>query len=381
MAPDHSRPPVIGKVGEVVSFTVSALRRAALTQLAEQSGATEFMAYQAVLAVLLHKLGGGADIPIGSPVVSRVDPATENLIGLFANMVVLRNDLTGDPSLRSLVGRSRDVVLDAFAHQELPIERLVEALNPPRSRSRNPLYQSMIHFRGEDWALVPRDLTTTGDTTAVPLPIDFEVSLLDLDVGMNVTPDGELDVRIVANADLYEPQTAALIADALNAAFDAFAMTPDAALSAVELLPAADMDRLLAPPTPKAGTPSHPIAEASEETLRPLITLLEELLDITGVDEEDNFFALGGDSIISDQMGGPGQCAGTGHDPTDGVREYDHRRAGRGSGCRHGPACSPTEFGAAIHADERIGPERRCAGRAHRILARPINGRVVRPHS
>ena len=299
VAPDHSRPPVIGKVGEVVSFTVSATRRAALTQLAEQSGATEFMVYQAVLAVLLHKLGGGADIPIGSPVVSRVDPATDNLIGLFANMVVLRNDLTGDPSLRALVTRSRDVVLDAFAHQELPIERLVEALNPPRLRSRNPLYQSMIHFRGEDWALVPRDLTTTGDTTVVPIPIDFEVSLLDLDVGMNVTPDGELDVRIVANADLYEAQTAALIADALSAAFDAFAMTPDAAVSAVELLPAAEMDRLLAPPTPKAGAPSQPIAEASEATLRLLITSLEELLDITGVDAEDNFFALGGDSIIS----------------------------------------------------------------------------------
>jgi mycobactin peptide synthetase MbtE len=299
VAADHSRPPVIGKAGQVVSFTVPAARRAALTQLAEHSGATEFMVYQAVLAVLLHKLGGGADIPIGSPVVSRVDPATENLIGLFANMVVLRNDLTGDPSLRGMVARSRDVVLDAFAHQELPIERLVEALNPPRRRSRNPLYQSMIHFRGEDWALVPRDLTGTGDTTVEPLPIDFEVSLLDLDVGMNVTPDGELDVRIVANADLYEPQTAALIADALNATLDAFATTPDAAVSTVELLPAAEMDKLLAPPTPKAGAPSQPITEASEETRRVLIALLEELLDITGVDAEDNFFALGGDSIIS----------------------------------------------------------------------------------
>ena len=116
---------------------------------------------------------------------------------------------------------------------------------------------------------------------------------------MNVTPDGELDVRIVANADLYEPQTAALIADALNATLDAFATTPDAAVSTVELLPTADMDRLLAPPTPKAGAPSQPIAEASAETLRVLITLLEELLEITGVDAEDNFFALGGDSIIS----------------------------------------------------------------------------------
>jgi mycobactin peptide synthetase MbtE len=116
---------------------------------------------------------------------------------------------------------------------------------------------------------------------------------------MNVTPDGQLDVRIVANADLYEPQTAALIANALNAALDAFATTPDAAVSNVELLPAADMDRLLAPPTPKAGAPAQPMGEASAKTLRVLIALLEELLDITGVDAEDNFFALGGDSIIS----------------------------------------------------------------------------------
>jgi mycobactin peptide synthetase MbtE len=160
----------------------------------------------------------------------------------------------------------------------------------------------MIHFRGADWALVPRDLDGTGgtgDTEVVVLPIDFEVSLLDLDVGMNVTPDGELDVRIVANADLYEPQTAALIADALNAAFDAFATTPDTTVSNVELLPAADMDKLLAPPTPKVVVPSQPITAASEETQRVLIALLEELLDITGVDAEDNFFALGGDSIIS----------------------------------------------------------------------------------
>ena len=99
------------------------------------------MVYQAALAVLLHKLGGGTDIAIGSPVASRVEPATANLIGLFANVVALRNDLSGDPNLRSMVVRSRDVVLDGFAHQELPIERLVEALNPRRSRSWNPLFQ------------------------------------------------------------------------------------------------------------------------------------------------------------------------------------------------------------------------------------------------
>ncbi|GAT07971.1 non-ribosomal peptide synthetase [Mycolicibacterium novocastrense] len=299
VAPDHSRPPVLGKRGKVASFTVSAARRSALTQLAEQNSATEFMVYQAVLAALLHKLGGGTDIAIGSPVASRVESATAHLIGLFANVVVLRNDVSGDPSLRTLVARSRDTVLDAFAHQELPIERLVEALNPPRSRSWNPLFQVLIHFRGEDWALMPRDLTETGETTVCPLSMDFDVSLLDLDVGMNVTERGELDVRIVANADLYESQSVALIADALNAALDAFATTPDCRLPALDLLPAAAVEELLAPPTPKVVQQLEPVTGGSAETERALITLLEQLLDITGAEPDDNFFALGGDSIIS----------------------------------------------------------------------------------
>jgi mycobactin peptide synthetase MbtE len=299
VAHDHSRPPVIGKRGHVATFTVPAARRTALLRLVEQTGATEFMVYQAVLAAVLHKLGGGTDIPVGSPAVSRAEPATEPLFGLFANIVVLRNDLSGDPSLSAIVARSRDAVLDAYEHQELPIERLVEALNPPRLLSRNPLFQNVLHFRGQDWALVPRDLTPTGDTIVLPLVTDFEVSLMDLDVGVDVGADGELDVKIVANADLYEPQTAALIADALKAAFDAFATTPDAAVSTVELLPAAAMEQLLAPPTPKVAAPPPPATAGSVETQRVLIALLEELLEITGVDTEDNFFALGGDSIIS----------------------------------------------------------------------------------
>src|SRR5262249_16171386 len=157
--------------GEVVSFTVSAARRAALTQLAEQNAATEFMVYHAVFAVLLHKLGGGRDIVIGGPVASRVGSTTASVIGPFPNPVVLRTGLFGGPSLRTTIARSRDTVLDAVAHQELPIERLVEALNPSRSRSRNhPLFQNAIHFRGEDSALTPHDLTGNGETTVVPVP-------------------------------------------------------------------------------------------------------------------------------------------------------------------------------------------------------------------
>jgi mycobactin peptide synthetase MbtE len=303
VVPDHTRPLVLGRRGEVVNLTVSADRRAALVQLAEESGATEFTVYQTILAVLLHKLGGGTDIAIGSPAASRIDLATANLTGPCANVVVLRTDLSGDPSLRTAVARSRETVLNALAHQELPIERLVESLNPPRSPSRNhPLFQNSIHFRGEDWSLLSRDLTENGETTVLPLPMDFEISLLDLNVSVNVTADGALDVRVVANADLYEPRNVGLIGNALNAVFDAFATMPDSAVSRLELLPAAELETLRAAPTPADAQPSQPLTGGSAETEDALIALLEELLGITGVDREDNFFGIGGDSIISVQL-------------------------------------------------------------------------------
>ncbi len=299
VAADHPRPPVIGKRGHTVHFTVAAARRTSLVQLAEDTGASEFMVYQAAVAVLLHKLGAGTELAVGSTVASRVDAATANLVGLFANVVVLRNDLTGTPSLRTVLRRGRDTVLDAVAHQELPIERLVEAVNPPRSLSRNPLFQHMVHFRGPDWGLQPRDLTGTGETTVVPRPIDFDIALLDLDIGMNVTATGELEVRVVANADLYEAATVGLIADALRAVLDGFVETPDRPVADLAVLPDDQLAALLGPPTPTAAGSPQPAAAGSVETERILIGLLEELLEITDVDRDDNFFALGGDSIIS----------------------------------------------------------------------------------
>lgn len=299
VATDHPRPPVIGKRGHTVHFTVAADRRTSLVHLAEDTGASEFMVYQAVVAVLLHKLGAGTELAVGSTVASRVDAATANLVGLFANVVVLRNDLSGAPSLRDVLGRGRDTVLDALAHQELPIERLVEAINPPRSLSRNPLFQHMIHFRGPGWGLQPRDLTGTGETTVVPRPIDFDIALLDLDIGMNVTAEGELEVRVVANADLYDSATVGLIADALREVLDGFAQTPDRPVSELMVLPDEHLAALLAPPAPAAAGSAEPATAGSVETERILIGLLEKLLEITDVDREDNFFALGGDSIIS----------------------------------------------------------------------------------
>lgn len=301
VAHDRARPQILGKRGEVEKFTVAPERRQALTRMAELHGVTEFMVYQAALAATLHRLGGGTDIVIGSPVAARVHPDVANLVGLFANMVALRNDLSEDPTLGEVLQRSRDATLNAHAHQELPIEKLVEAINPPRSLSWNPLFQTMVNFRGADWGTEARDLTGSGETSLVPLPMEVDVSYLDLNFALNVTPSGGLDVSVVANADLYDPETTGLIARALDAAFDAFATDQDVRLSEVVLLPADVLERLLAAPAAAHERAAAPVSEGSEETKLALIGILEELLEISDIDPEDNFFALGGDSVISIQ--------------------------------------------------------------------------------
>lgn len=301
VAHDRVRPQILGKRGEVERFTVSPERRQALTRMAEQRGVTEFMVYQAALAMILHRCGGGTDIVIGSPVAARVHPDVTNLVGLFANMVALRNDLSDDPTLRTALERSRDVTLNAHAHQELPIEKLVDAINPARSLSWNPLFQTMVNFRGADWGAETRDLTGLGQTWLSPLPMEVDVSYLDLNFALNVTPSGGLDVTVVTNADLYDAETTVLIARALDAAFDAFVTDQDARVSDVVLVPADAMRRLLAPPAAAVERVVAPAVEGSQETTRALIAILEELLEISDVDPEDNFFALGGDSVISIQ--------------------------------------------------------------------------------
>lgn len=301
VAHDRERPRVLGKIGEVHTARRSPEQRAAVTRLAEQEGATEFIVYQAALATVLHRLGGGPDIVIGSPVAGRVQPATTKLVGLFANMVALRTDFSDNPSLRAVLSRSRDAVLNAQAHQELPFERLVEAVNPLRSRSWNPVFQTMINFRGADWAHRKRDLTGSGETSVISLPIEFDVSFLDLNLGLTVTPDGGLDIWMVVNSDLYEPGTASLIAAAFTNALELFATQTDSPSSEIALLPEAQMERLLAAPTPTTHEPEHTKNSGTHQTQVALIAILEELLEIEDVEPGDNFFVLGGDSIISIQ--------------------------------------------------------------------------------
>lgn len=144
---DYPRPQEGSFNGATIDFTIEPALHQLLLELAKQHQVSLFMVLQASLAALLTRLGAGTDIPIGSPIAGRNDDALDDIVGLFVNTLVLRTNTAGNPTFSELLKRVRDVDLAAYEHQDLPFERLVEILNPTRSRSRNPLFQVMLAFQ------------------------------------------------------------------------------------------------------------------------------------------------------------------------------------------------------------------------------------------
>src|SRR5215211_6838524 len=143
---DHPRPAVQTHRGARRSLTLPKSLTGALKELSRQEGTTLFMVLLGAFQALLARYSGQEDIAVGTPIAGRNQAETEDLIGFFVNTLVLRTDLSGDPTFKELLGRVREVALGAYAHQDLPFERLVEELQPERDLSRTPLFQVFFNM-------------------------------------------------------------------------------------------------------------------------------------------------------------------------------------------------------------------------------------------
>ncbi|MFJ2034386.1 condensation domain-containing protein, partial [Streptosporangium sp. NPDC087985] len=237
---DRPRPVAAGHRGESVSLWLSPELHGRLLTLARGNQATLFMTLQAALAALLTRLGAGTDVPIGAPVAGRTDGVMDDLVGFFTNTLVLRNDTSGDPSFRELLARVRETDLAAYAHQDVPFENVVEALNPPRVFGRPPLFQVMLALLN-----TPDGQGELPGLTAVPDPAyslyGFGGAKCDLLFGLteNFSPDATpagVDGVLQYATDLFDRDTAELIATRLIRLLEAVTADPDVQVGAVELL-------------------------------------------------------------------------------------------------------------------------------------------------
>jgi mycobactin peptide synthetase MbtE len=231
---DFPRPPVLTGEGGAVEFAIDSATRAKFARLSQDLGVTEFMLLQSAVAIALHKAGVGPDIPLGTPVAGRTEGELDQLIGFCINIVVLRNDLRGNPTLRDLLLRTRDTALAAYAHQDLPFDHVVDAVRPVRSLSRNPLFGVVVHVR----EALPTDHVieagSDGQTTFTALEPPFDVAHADLSVNFFATEDGYRG-HVIYRTDLYRRATAERLVGWLGRVLAAFADDPDQRLRDVQI--------------------------------------------------------------------------------------------------------------------------------------------------
>ncbi|WP_405702337.1 non-ribosomal peptide synthase/polyketide synthase [Streptomyces sp. NBC_01383] len=266
---DRPRPAAMSYSGDVLELRVDAELHAALVELARRSGATLFMVLQAALAALYTRLGAGTDIAIGSPVAGRTDEALDDLVGFFVNTLVLRTDTSGDPSFAELLGRVRETALSAYAHQDVPFEHLVEALNPSRSLSHHPLFQTgLVVQNAPGGAFELPGLQVSG------MAVLTGTARLDLTFGFaeEYGPDGEpagLSGAVEYSTDLFDRATVETLAARWTRLLAAVAAAPDRPLGGIDLLAAEERDELLPAVEEGAAGESLPVLFAARVAAAP----------------------------------------------------------------------------------------------------------------
>ncbi|WP_231686653.1 condensation domain-containing protein, partial [Ralstonia pseudosolanacearum] len=248
--------------GAAVPLRIAPALHRDLVAVGQRHGASLFMVLHAALAILLSRLGAGADVVVGSPIAGRTEATLDPLVGFFVNTLALRTDTSGDPDIATLLSQVREHCLAAYAHQDLPFERVIEALNPARTLSAHPLFQVMLGLQNASQQ--PRlDLA---DLRTAHQPVHVPVVKFDLVFNMREWADTQdapegLQGHIEYAVDLFDAPTVERLARQWQRVLEAIATAPGCRISEIDLLD--DDDRRLlqgwnatAQPVPERSIPA-----------------------------------------------------------------------------------------------------------------------------
>ncbi|MEU8180868.1 amino acid adenylation domain-containing protein [Micromonospora sp. NPDC049047] len=232
---DRPRPAVMRFRGSRRSVVVRESTATGLQALARAHGATLFMVLLAGWKAVLYRYTGQSDVVVGTPVAGRSRPELESLIGFFVSTLVLRTRVDGDVSFVDLLGRVRETALEAYAHQDVPFERLVQELAPQRDLSRNPLFDVMLTLQN-----TPMPAQSWKDVRLVPLDLDRGSSQFDLFMALSPRPDGGLDATLEYDSDLFDGATIERMVEHYQVLLDGVAVAPESPVADLPLMTGAE---------------------------------------------------------------------------------------------------------------------------------------------
>ncbi|MGY1877452.1 condensation domain-containing protein, partial [Nocardia gipuzkoensis] len=242
---DRPRPAVASHHGATLGFEIDADVRAALSRVAQEHNATLFMVVHAALAVLLARLSGSRDIAMGTPVAGRGEAALDDLVGMFVNTLVLRTDIDPGARFDELLAAVRSVDVEAFGHADVPFERLVELLDPPRSPARHPLFQVMLTFQN----LAATELELPGlSVSAVDLAVPLAKFDLQLAIAENIDRHGAvggLSAAFTYATDLFDSATVRDFADRFTRILTAVAADASVVVGDIDVLAPGEREQVL----------------------------------------------------------------------------------------------------------------------------------------
>jgi amino acid adenylation domain-containing protein len=269
---DRSRPARPSFRGGLRSLPLSPELSAGVKELGRQEGSTLFMTAFAAFAALLGRYTGRADVVLGSPAANRHQPGTEGIVGFFVGNMVLRLDLGGDPTFRELLRRARETALGAYAHPDIPFERLVEDLEMARDKSRSPLFQVMLLVQAADG-----EPLRFGGLAAEPVEVHSATSQFDLTLFVDERPQG-LALLAEYSTDLFEGETVERLLAHLSSLLAAVVAEPDLRLSGLPAEIAPRPAAAPAPPEPAGDDRARRQAQLAESRSR-LAAAEKELLE------------------------------------------------------------------------------------------------------